>query len=145
MATSKAPTGAYRGVGRPISAFVMERLMDMAAAKLGLDPLEMRRRNMVRADEFPYKSASGIVWDKCCFMECLESVTADYDALRRQQAAARAEGRWVGLGLASYAELTGLGSRIAVAPGMPRTPSAHDGLTPAGTRRTPGARSLETA
>jgi carbon-monoxide dehydrogenase large subunit len=119
VATSKAPTGAYRGVGRPISAFVMERLMDMAAAKLGLDPLEMRRRNMVRADEFPYKSASGIVWDKCGFMECLESVTADYDALRRQQAAARAEGRWVGLGLASYAELTGLGSRIAVAPGMP--------------------------
>ena len=119
VATSKAPTGAYRGVGRPISAFVMERLMDMAAAKLGLDPLEMRRRNMVRADEFPYKSASGIIWDKCGFMECLESVTADYDALRRQQAAARAEGRWVGLGLASYAELTGLGSRIAVAPGMP--------------------------
>ncbi|MFP6708925.1 MAG: xanthine dehydrogenase family protein molybdopterin-binding subunit [Alphaproteobacteria bacterium] len=119
VATSKAPTGAYRGVGRPISAFVMERLMDMAAAKLGLDPLEMRRRNMVRADQFPYKSASGIIWDKCGFMECLESVTADYDALRRQQAAARAEGRWVGLGLASYAELTGLGSRIAVAPGMP--------------------------
>jgi carbon-monoxide dehydrogenase large subunit len=119
VATSKAPTGAYRGVGRPISAFVMERLVDMAAAKLGLDPLEMRRRNMVRADEFPYKSASGIVWDKCGFMECLESVTSDYDDLRQQQSAARAEGRWVGLGLASYAELTGLGSRIAVAPGMP--------------------------
>ncbi|MDP7548557.1 MAG: molybdopterin-dependent oxidoreductase, partial [Alphaproteobacteria bacterium] len=63
VATSKTPTGAYRGVGRPISTFVMERLVDMAAAKLSLDPLEMRRRNMVRAEEFPYKSASGIVWD----------------------------------------------------------------------------------
>ncbi|MBT5894992.1 MAG: molybdopterin-dependent oxidoreductase, partial [Rhodospirillaceae bacterium] len=119
VATSKAPTGAYRGVGRPISAFVMERLMDMAAAKLGLDPLEMRRRNMVRPDEFPYKSASGIVWDRCGFMECLETVAQRYDDLREFQAEARAAGRWVGIGLASYAELTGLGSRISVAPGMP--------------------------
>jgi aerobic carbon-monoxide dehydrogenase large subunit len=121
VATSKTPTGAYRGVGRPISTFVMERLMDMAAAKLSLDPLEMRRRNMVRADEFPYKSASGIVWDRAGFMECLDGVTAaaDYHALRQQQREARAAGRWVGIGLASYAELTGLGSRIAVAPGMP--------------------------
>lgn len=119
VATSKTPTGAYRGVGRPISTFVMERLMDMAAAKLGLDPLEMRRRNMVRAEEFPYKSASGIVWDRAGFMECLDKVAETYDELRRDQAAARAQGRWVGIGLASYAELTGLGSRIAVAPGMP--------------------------
>lgn len=121
VATSKTPTGAYRGVGRPISTFVMERLIDMAAAKLSLDPLEMRRRNMIRAEEFPYKSASGIVWDRAGFMECLDGVAAaaDYQALRQQQAAARAAGRWVGIGLASYAELTGLGSRISVAPGMP--------------------------
>ena len=119
VATSKAPTGAYRGVGRPISALVMERLMDMAAAELGLDPLDIRRRNMIREEEFPYKSASGIVWDKCGFMECLDTVSKDYDELRKVQAEARAQGRWVGIGLASYAELTGLGSRIAVAPGMP--------------------------
>ncbi len=121
VATSKTPTGAYRGVGRPISTFVMERLIDMAAAKLSLDPLEMRRRNMVRAEEFPYKSASGIVWERAGFMECLDGVAeaADYQDLRRQQTAARAAGRWVGIGLASYAELTGLGSRISVAPGMP--------------------------
>ncbi|MBT3331124.1 MAG: xanthine dehydrogenase family protein [Rhodospirillaceae bacterium] len=119
VATSKTPTGAYRGVGRPISTFVMERLMDMAAAKLSLDPLEMRRRNMVQADEFPYKTASGIVWDRAGFMECLDKVASSYESLRRDQTAARAQGRWVGIGLASYAELTGLGSRIAVAPGMP--------------------------
>ncbi len=121
IVTSKTPTGAYRGVGRPISTFVMERLIDMAAARLSLDPLQMRRRNMVRSEEFPYKSASGIVWDRAGFMECLDGVAtaADYQSLRQQQAQARAAGRWVGIGLASYAELTGLGSRIAVAPGMP--------------------------
>ena len=119
VSTTKAPTGAYRGVGRPISAFVMERLMDMAATELGIDPLEIRRRNMIREEEFPYKSASGIVWDKCGFMECLDTVSQGYDELRKRQAEARAQGRWVGIGLASYAELTGLGSRIAVAPGMP--------------------------
>ena len=121
VATSKSPMGAYRGVGRPISTFVMERLIDMAAARLSIDPLEMRRRNMVRAEEFPYKSASGIVWDRAGFLECLEQACdgADYGALRQQQAAARQQGRWVGIGLASYVELTGLGSRIAVAPGMP--------------------------
>ncbi|MBT6977249.1 MAG: xanthine dehydrogenase family protein [Rhodospirillaceae bacterium] len=121
VTTSKAPMGAYRGVGRPISTFVMERLIDMAAAKLSLDPLEMRRRNMVRAEEFPYKAASGIVWDRAGFMECLDAVTErlDYQGLRESQAEARERGRWVGIGLASYAELTGLGSRIAVAPGMP--------------------------
>ena len=119
VATSKAPTGAYRGVGRPISAFVMERLMDMAASELDLDPLDIRRNNMVGEEEFPFKSASGIVWDRCGFLECLESVGKNYDQLRKLQAEARRQGRWVGIGAASYAELTGLGSRIAVAPGMP--------------------------
>ena len=119
VTTTKAPTGAYRGVGRPISALVMERLMDMAAKELGMDPLEIRRRNMIQEEEFPYKSASGIVWDKCGFMECLDAVSEGYDELRAWQAEARAQGRWVGIGIASYAELTGLGSRISAAPGMP--------------------------
>jgi carbon-monoxide dehydrogenase large subunit len=121
VATSKPPTGPYRGVGRPISTFVAERLMDMGAKALGIDPLEIRRRNLVRSDEFPYRIASGIIWDKTGFIECLEAAaeSADYTQLRAQQAAARAEGRYIGIGLASYAELTGIGSRIAVAPGMP--------------------------
>lgn len=121
VATSKPPTGPYRGVGRPISTFVTERLMDMGARALGIDPLEIRRRNLVRDDEFPYRIASGIIWDKTAFQECLEAVAraADYQDLRRQQEAARRDGRYLGLGLASYAELTGIGSRISVAPGMP--------------------------
>jgi carbon-monoxide dehydrogenase large subunit len=121
VATSKPPTGPYRGVGRPISTFVAERLMEMGARALGIDPLEIRRRNLVRAEEFPYRIASGIIWDRTGFVECLEvaAKAADYEKLRDLQQAARAEGRYVGIGIASYAELTGIGSRIAVAPGMP--------------------------
>jgi aerobic carbon-monoxide dehydrogenase large subunit len=121
VATSKAPTGPYRGVGRPISTFVMERLMDMAAAKLGIDAKDIRLRNLIADDELPYKVASGIVWDKSGFQECLHKASAaiGYDALRAKQKEARAAGRWVGIGIACYAELTGIGSRISVAPGMP--------------------------
>jgi aerobic carbon-monoxide dehydrogenase large subunit len=121
VATSKAPLGPYRGVGRPISTFVMERLMDMAAVKLGLDAKDIRLKNLVAASELPYKVASGIVWDQSGFHECLHAACGaiGYDALRARQKAARAAGRWVGIGVACYAELTGIGSRISVAPGMP--------------------------
>jgi aerobic carbon-monoxide dehydrogenase large subunit len=121
VATSKPPTGPYRGVGRPISTFVAERLMDMGAKALDIDPLEIRRRNLVGPDEFPYRIASGIIWDRTGFIECLEAAAdaSGYGELRIRQAAARVEGRYFGIGLASYAELTGIGSRIAVAPGMP--------------------------
>jgi carbon-monoxide dehydrogenase large subunit len=121
VATSKPPTGPYRGVGRPISTFVAERLMDMGARALGIDPLEIRRRNLVRPEEFPYRIASGIIWDKTGFLECLDMAVeaAKYGELRAAQREARGEGRYIGIGLASYAELTGIGSRIAVAPGMP--------------------------
>ncbi|BFM17561.1 xanthine dehydrogenase family protein molybdopterin-binding subunit [Maricurvus nonylphenolicus] len=121
VATSKPPTGPYRGVGRPVSTFVMERLVDMAAQKLGMDPSEIRRRNLVQHDEFPYKTASGIMWDKSGFMEGLEGAceAIDYDALRSFQAEAREQGRMVGIGIASFAELTGIGSRLSASPGMP--------------------------
>ncbi|MSQ19710.1 MAG: xanthine dehydrogenase family protein molybdopterin-binding subunit [Betaproteobacteria bacterium] len=119
--TPKVPLGPYRGVGRPVSTFVMERLIDMAAVKLGIDPVAMRLKNLVREDEFPYKVASGIVWDRSAFIECLDAACqkADYAALRTMQHAARAAGRWIGIGIASYAELTGIGSKIPAAPGMP--------------------------
>ncbi len=119
--TPKPPTGPYRGVGRPSSTFAMERLVEMAARKLGMDPVEFRRKNLVRDDEFPYRTASGIIWDKSAFQECLEGACrhVDYPLLVRERDEARKAGRWVGIGLASYAELTGIGSRISVAPGMP--------------------------
>ncbi len=121
VATPKPAGGPYRGVGRPISTFVMERMMDMAARALDLDPVEMRRRNMIADDEFPYRTASGIVWDRSAFLGCLETACREigYDSLRAEQADARAGGGLAGIGVASYAELTGLGSRISAAPGMP--------------------------
>jgi carbon-monoxide dehydrogenase large subunit len=121
VATCKAPMGPYRGVGRPISTFVMERLIDMAARRLALDPVELRRRNLVMPHEFPYRVASGLVWDNSGFIECLEGAcdAIDYADLRARQAQARGEGRLYGIGIASYAELTGIGSRISAAPGMP--------------------------
>jgi len=119
--TPKAPTGPYRGVGRPAATLAMERLIDMAARKLGLDPAEMRRRNLVTEPEFPYRTASGLIWDRSGFQECLQAACdhADYPTLLRMRDEFRIAGRWVGIGLASYAELTGIGSRISVAPGMP--------------------------
>jgi carbon-monoxide dehydrogenase large subunit len=121
VATSKSPMGPYRGVGRPTSTFVMERLIDMAAHRLGLDTAEIRRRNLVRPEEFPYKTAVGIVWDRSGFLEALEGGCAAiaYDDLRRKQIQARAQGRWLGIGIASYAELSGIGSKISASPGMP--------------------------
>jgi carbon-monoxide dehydrogenase large subunit len=121
VVTSKSPTGPYRGVGRPISTFVTERLLDMAARRIGIDPREIRLRNFIQDHEFPYRTGSGIVWDRSTFTGCLLAAceAVDYDALRRRQAEARAAGRWFGIGIASYAELTGIGSRISVAPGMP--------------------------
>ncbi|MGH7092346.1 MAG: xanthine dehydrogenase family protein molybdopterin-binding subunit, partial [Stellaceae bacterium] len=86
-----------------------------------LDPAELRRRNLVQPAEFPYRTASGIVWDRSGFVECLDGAcdAVGYAALRAEQAGARAAGRLYGIGIACYAELTGIGSRISAAPGMP--------------------------
>src|SRR5439155_1616371 len=98
VATNKAPLGPYRGVGRPPAVFVIEGLMDRAARQLGLDPTEIRLRNFVRDEEFPYKSPSGIVWDRSSFTASLRRACEALDdaAVRAEQARARAEGRWLG-------------------------------------------------
>lgn len=121
VSTSKPPTGPYRGVGRPAAVFVLERLMDMAAKTLGIDPRDMRARNLVQPDEFPHRIGSGIIWDRSGFMECLDKACEQisYDELRARQQEAREAGRWMGIGIASYAELTGIGSKMSAAPGMP--------------------------
>src|SRR5262249_49447111 len=77
--------------------------------------------NFIRDEDFPYKSPSGIVWDRSSFTESLRRAreALDYKAARDEQARARAAGRWVGIGIASYVELTGIGSAIPVSPGMP--------------------------
>jgi carbon-monoxide dehydrogenase large subunit len=121
VATNKAPMGPYRGVGRPVSAFVMEALLDRAARRLGLDPVEVRRRNLLRAEDFPHRSPVGLVWDSGAFLESLETAceVAGYAGLRaeRERAARSGTGRRLGVGVACYVELTGVGSAIPVSPG----------------------------
>lgn len=119
VATCKAPMGPYRGVGRPVTTFVMEGLMDRAARQLDMDPVALRLHNYIREEDFPYRTPSGIVWDQASLTPCMEkAVTAlDDAALQTWRDQARAEGRWVGIGVATYIELTGVGSAIPASPG----------------------------
>src|SRR5881396_246323 len=124
VATHKPPLGAYRGVGMTMGAFVMERLLDTVAERLGLDPTEVRRRNLIPREAYPFTSASGMTYDSGDFPKALEQVLAavDYDRLRRDQAAARAAGRLVGVGIACYTEYTGMGSAVFRRRGMTDVP-----------------------
>jgi len=124
VATNKPPLGAYRGVGMTMGAFVMERSLDLVAARLGLDPAEARRRNLVTRDAYPYTSASGMDYDSGDFPKALEQALAlaDYDGMRAEQARARAEGRAVGVGIACYTEYTGMGAQVFRRRGMEDVP-----------------------
>src|SRR5438105_11904533 len=97
----------YRGVSRPVITFTIERLMDKAAAAFRLDPVEIRRRNLVKS--FPYTSATGLVFDEASYVQTMEAAVeaADVPAFRARQAQARREDRYLGLGLATFSERTG--------------------------------------
>jgi carbon-monoxide dehydrogenase large subunit len=108
VATNKCPFGPYRGVARPAACFSIERTMDAIAEELGLDRAEVRRRNLVTADEFPYTSVTGLVYDSGSFRESLDLALSEAGvaAFRQQQADARAAGRYLGMGMAVYTEQT---------------------------------------
>ena len=110
--THKPALGAYRGVGMTMGAFVMERVMDLVAERLDLDPAEVRRRNLIPPAAYPWVSPSGFVYDSGDFPKALAQALdlADYVGLRREQASARSAGRLVGIGLACYTEYTGMGA-----------------------------------
>jgi aerobic carbon-monoxide dehydrogenase large subunit len=112
LATHKPPLGAYRGVGMTMGAFVAERVLDLLAERLRLDPAEIRRRNLIPREAYPFTSATGYTYDSGDFPKALDEALAavEYDTLRREQAAARAAGRLVGVGIACYTEYTGMGS-----------------------------------
>jgi carbon-monoxide dehydrogenase large subunit len=107
--TNTAPRGAYRGPWM-IETVVREQAIDCLAARLGLDPLELRRRNVIREDELPYTMATGPVYDQMTAHATLEqaAVMIGYDELRRQQESWRAEGRLVGIGIGLFAEPTAM-------------------------------------
>ena len=106
VATNRAPTYPYRGYGPPPHNLVLESLMDIAARELAVDPAELRRRNYIRPEQFPYTVPSGNEYDSGNYAAVLDRVLemADYKALREAQARARAEGRLVGIGVVSTVE-----------------------------------------
>jgi carbon-monoxide dehydrogenase large subunit len=125
--THKPPLGAYRGVGMTMGAFAMERLLDLLAERVGVDPAEIRRRNLIPRGDYPFAAASGMTYDSGDFPEALARALdlAGYAGLRREQAAARAAGRLVGLGLACYTEYTGMGSDVFRRRGMQDVPGVE--------------------
>ncbi len=129
VAQNKVVTSQYRAVGHPIATAVTESMIELVARDLGLDPAEMRRRNLVCADELPYTSATGNVFDSGSYQAALARLleAAGYDQLRREQAEARAEGRHVGIGLACFVELTGPGAQFYGVGGAPI--SGQEGAT----------------
>jgi carbon-monoxide dehydrogenase large subunit len=130
VATHTAPAGPYRGVARPAATFVMERVLDLGAAALRLDPVQLRRLNLVGPRDLPYTSATRLVHDSPSYPVCFEKVLAaiGYEDFRAEQARARRRGRYLGIGFANYNELTGLGQAASAGPRMPfRT--GHEGVT----------------
>ncbi|MBI4245941.1 MAG: xanthine dehydrogenase family protein molybdopterin-binding subunit [Candidatus Rokubacteria bacterium] len=119
--TNKPPLGHYRGVGHPVAIFATERLMDVAAERLGLDPVEIRRRNLVRPADMPYRSVVGALYSDGAYEEALDRLLAavDYASLRRWQAETRASGRLIGIGLATFIEGTAPGAQFYAALGAP--------------------------
>ena len=105
---NKTPTCQYRGVGHPIACAVTEGLVDLAAAKLGMDPLEMRKRNVIPDDAYPATGASGIKLEVLSHEACLRKIESlmDYPALLAEQAALRQQGIYRGIGFAALIELT---------------------------------------
>jgi len=124
LATIKPPLGAYRGVGMTMGAFVMERLLDLLAARLSLDPAEVRRRNLIPRDAYPFTSASGMLYDSGDYPKALEQALAmaDYERVRAAQRTARAADRPLGVGIACYTEYTGMGSDVFRRRGMEDVP-----------------------
>ncbi len=109
-ATNTTPTGAYRGAGRPEATALLERAVDQAALELGIDPIELRKRNLLADDVFPFTTLTGVTYDTGEYTTPLDTAArhAGYDDLRREQAARRARGdrKLLGIGVASYVEVT---------------------------------------
>ena len=109
VVTNKTPVGAYRGYGQPESNFVREILVDRLARKLELDPVEIRRRNLVAPEDMPWKNPGGALYDSGDYRECLDLAVEriDYREVRARQAELRGKGRFIGVGLSCFCEMTG--------------------------------------
>ncbi|HEX8103220.1 MAG TPA: xanthine dehydrogenase family protein molybdopterin-binding subunit [Solirubrobacteraceae bacterium] len=108
--TNKVSTDAIRGAGRPEASHMIEATMDQAAQELGIDRLELRRRNFIPKEDFPHETALGIVYDSGDYDGALDLLLRrfDHDAFKQEQEAARREGRYLGVGFSTYTEICGL-------------------------------------
>lgn len=129
VATNKCPIGAYRGVGWTAVQIAREILIDRAARQLNLSPFEIRRRNVIRPEDFPYTTATGLVVREGTFLETIDALEqmVDYEAFRARQLAARKQGRYLGLGVSVFNEINGVGTRALSYLGAPAT--THDTAT----------------
>jgi carbon-monoxide dehydrogenase large subunit len=137
VATNTTPVAAYRGAGRPEATAMVERAVDLLAARLRLDPAELRRRNLIPARAMPYTTATGARYDSGDYAAAMDRVleAAGYDELRAEQAGRRERGeaRQLGIGISVYVEVTGFGSEygeVVVEPGGRVT--ARTGVSPHG-------------
>jgi carbon-monoxide dehydrogenase large subunit len=110
FATNKAPSAPYRGVSRPQIVLVMERLMEKAAEKLDLDPLEVRRRNLIGRTEFPYKGVNGITYDEGSYRESLDLAEQKTEPWQAERDRLRRTGQRAGIGYACFSERTAYGT-----------------------------------
>jgi aerobic carbon-monoxide dehydrogenase large subunit len=133
--TNKVPVTAYRGAGRPEATFFLERLMNIVASAFGLDPAEVRRRNFIPPEAFPYTSVAGAEYDSGEYEKALEMLLekANYQRLRQEQRESRKQGRHVGIGLATYVECCAFGwERATVRVNQNGTATVFTGTSPHG-------------
>ena len=117
--TNKMATDAYRGAGRPEATYVVERAVDLVAAELGMDTVDVRRKNFPASNEFPFKTATGLFYDSGDYEAALNKALAmaDYKGLREEQKKAREQGRLIGIGVSTYVEICALGPSQAMPAG----------------------------
>jgi carbon-monoxide dehydrogenase large subunit len=113
------PTDAYRGAGRPEATHGIERMVDLLALELKMDPAQLRLKNFVQPDQFPYPTATGLTYDSGDYAKPLEKAMAqvDYPALRHEQEEARKTGKLMGIGISTYGEICAMGPSIALPAG----------------------------
>lgn len=119
--TNTTPVDAYRGAGRPEATYILERMVDIFAREIGMDPAEVRRRNFIPPEAFPYTTPTGLVYDSGNYRQALDRALelVGYQQIRARQAQERQRGRYIGVGLCSYVEICGLGpSQVAGAVGF---------------------------
>lgn len=117
--TNKVPMGAYRGAGRPEASYLIERAINIASAKMKLDPVKVRKLNYIPKEKFPYQTSGGNIYDSGDYQANLSKALklSQYDRLLQERAKARAEGRLVGVGIATWIEVCSAG------PGWPQSAS----------------------